>query len=193
MVDGLVINLVGPPASGKSSFAARYALEHPEFKYCPIDEYRITYEDEAVAWGVFHEDIVNNPNIIIESCGLSYRLNNIFNSGSVRERPLVTIRIDVHQISVLRARLDNRRKRRVPLPIHLSMLAEMDTAKFFWENLDKMGPKIDHTVFTDLYSNPNEYYAQVVDFINKTIMEEPNKRAVREKIFNRAHGQFAQL
>lgn len=87
----MIINLIGPPCAGKSTFAGRYVLEHPEYTFCSIDSYRFRYGNEDLAWAKFQEEIVKHRNVIVESCGLSYRLKNILNSKALSKRKIVTV------------------------------------------------------------------------------------------------------
>ena len=109
----LIINLIGPPAAGKSTFAAKYILEHPEYRYCTIDEYRITYKDEHLAWRAFANDIRNADPVIMESVGLSWRLADMFNTEEARHRSICTIAF-IGTPEILHERLTSRQKRMVP-------------------------------------------------------------------------------
>lgn len=150
----MIINLVGPPAAGKSTFAAKYVLEHPEFKYCTIDAYRIKYKNEDTAWAKLFQDVLENKNIILESCGLSWRLVDIFNSEAVRRRHLYTVAF-VGDIEEIKERLAERQKRPVPFPY--DPLDEVAAVDYVSEHLDESIAPIDVQVNTTSISMIDQY------------------------------------
>lgn len=198
-----ILNLIGPPGAGKSTFASKFVLEYPEFKYCTIDEYRIEYENESLAWQKMLEDAINHKYVIIESCGLSYRLNHIFNSETVRRRPIYTINFDVDDIKILQKRLQNRCKRSVPLPqrIHnasqpnnVNISHELQAAYWFMNNLQNIAYPIDYTVYTNQYESENEYYQTLVNIINAARIDSLKYKGRRNvKYVNKYLTGFAEL
>jgi adenylate kinase family enzyme len=190
----MIVNLIGPPGAGKSTFAARFVLEHPEFVYCPIDEYRIRYKNEPQAWGKMLEDVVNNPEVVVETCGLSYRLNDIWNAEIVRRQRIFTVRFDVQDPKILFNRLTERNKREVPLPAHLTTELEIPAAHYFWENMDRCATPVDFTVWTDQGLGPAEQYQDVVNAINQARLESLGQKERRaERIDNPILGKLAEI
>lgn len=110
----VIINLCGPPAGGKSSFASRFILENPDFTYLSIDEFRIQYKDETLAWEQFYLSINKSKKVIMETSGLSWRLNHFY---FWPERPIFTILFTGNR-NKLQERLKIRQKRSVPMPYH---------------------------------------------------------------------------
>jgi len=158
----MIINLVGAPASGKSTFAARYVLEHPEYRYCSIDSYRIEYkkDGEEEAWLKLYEAVCSSKKVILETCGLSWRLRTLFNSEDIRRRPIITLAFN-GSAEVLHERLNNRQRREVPYPYHYT---EHETIDFVISNLDHSVAPIDYiidvtnTTLEDVY----EYFSRII-------------------------------
>jgi hypothetical protein len=160
---GLIISLIGPPAAGKSYFAAKYTAEHPEFVYCSIDEYRIKHEDEANAWEDLYKDVQDKEEVILESGGLSWRLEELFNSDEVRKKLIVTIAF-TGNADVLHERLTNRQKRPVPMSKHLAPIdVTVDTTK----------------------RDINEIYESLCTFLAKKRIEAKNNKEYRQQTFKR--------
>lgn len=149
----MIINLVGPPAIGKSTFAARFVLEHPEFQYCSIDNYRIAYEDEDLAWHKLTQDIIKKRNVVLETCGLSYRLRDIFNNETIRRRPMFTVAL-TGDLDTILERLTTRQKKEIPYPYHYT---EQETVQFVLEHLDDSVAPIDYTLDVT-HSDPDQVY-----------------------------------
>ena len=160
----MIVQLVGPPAAGKSTFAARYVLEHPEFKYCPIDEYRIEFEDEGVAWLELTKDVLSRRNVVVETCGMGWRLAELLNIDTIRRRSLTTVAFRADNCHLLHDRLDERQKRPLPPPFepedeHLAI----DHMLECWHQI--VSP-IDYTVIVDTKSK-EEVYNKVSQFVNE--------------------------
>lgn len=132
----MIIHLIGAPCSGKSVFAARFVLEHPEFRYVPIDEYRITYRDEALAWHELTKDVLSKRHIVLESCGMGWRLAALLNLPTLKRRPMITIGF-IGDPKILHERLNNRQKRPLPPPFEPEdeHLAIDYHAEMFYENV----------------------------------------------------------
>jgi hypothetical protein len=123
----VVINLVGPPASGKSSFAARFVLEHPDFTYLSIDQFRIDFQDETTAWVELDKAIAKNKKIVLETSGLSWKLKHITYHINYLKRPMFTI-LFTGDRDILQERLKNRQKRSIPMPYHRDEIEFLDWA-----------------------------------------------------------------
>lgn len=162
----MIVNLCGPPCGGKSTFAARFVLEHPQFKYCPIDEYRIEYEgDETRAWHELTKDVLNKRHCIIESCGMGWRLSELLKLPKLRRRHLLSIAF-MGDRGVLRERLRERQKRGLPFPFIPS--DEVLALDYAIEHFSRMVTnKVDHTVVTTWQDKD-----QVYDYVNQLIQSE---------------------
>lgn len=121
----MVINLCGPPAVGKSTFAARFVLEHPQFSYFSIDQFRIDFQDETNAWAALMQHVLTHENVILETSGLSWRLNLLMDQ--LGKRKIFTIKF-VADREILIDRLRKRQKRSVPMPYHTDELEFIDWA-----------------------------------------------------------------
>lgn len=168
----MIINLVGPPAAGKSSFAARFVLEHPEFRYCAIDAYRIEFQDEEEAWFQLEEDVHDSKLVLLESSGLSWRLVPIFTKIKLQERPMITLGLTGNP-DVIKERLKNRQRRTIPYPYAWD---EYRTADFVIEHISESIAPID--VLMDVTEKtPEEVYRS----FSKAIAEFRGKNLLKEK------------
>lgn len=75
----MIVNLVGPPASGKSTFASRFTLENPTWIWytidmCRDDLLRTSVHAEDRAWETLKQLVSTHPRVILETGGLSWRL-----------------------------------------------------------------------------------------------------------------------
>lgn len=157
----MIINLIGPPAAGKSTFASRYVVTHPEFTYCSIDEYRIAHSDEEKAWANLTNDVINSKIVMLESIGLSWRLKGLFQK--IKDRKIITIAL-IGDPLVIHERLNNREKRFVPFPY--KDLDEHLTIDYTIENLGKSVTKID-TIIDVTARSPEEVFEYLSTFIAK--------------------------
>ena len=160
----MIINLIGPPAVGKSTFASRFVLEHPYYKYCTIDAYRVDnynnglseLENNKVAWIRFWKDVYHAKDVVIESIGLDWRLKKIFQKLS--DRPRLTIAF-IGNAQTIISRLKDRQHKR-PLPIKYNFQDEIDTVYYVLDELSKDKAEYDTGIYvTDL--TPSEVYELV--------------------------------
>jgi hypothetical protein len=81
----VILNIAGPPCSGKSTISARYVLEHPHFVYTSIDAIRAeiplvddsgrsVLRHEQKAWQAVRHILLTNQDVLLESSGLSWQL-----------------------------------------------------------------------------------------------------------------------
>lgn len=151
----IIINLVGPPCSGKSTFAARYVLEHPEFKFCPIDAYRVEYKEEELAWQNFCKDILESKDVIVESCGLGWRLRDIFRMSSVQKRRTVTISF-IGKYEEIYKRLVERQHKR-PIDYEYDLSDEFAAILYVLEHLHESVTPIDLEIDTSKQTIEEQY------------------------------------
>lgn len=171
----MIINLCGPPAAGKSTFAARFTLEHPQFKFCPIDEYRIRYQDEGRAWAELTKDVLGKRNCILESCGMGWQLNRLLNFPKVRRRPLLSIAFLGNKEDLL-SRLRERQKR--PLPDFFNREDELLALDYALEHFEReVESVVHHKINTSSRSE-----ASVYDEVNFVIQRELLLRGRNRKI-----------
>jgi adenylate kinase family enzyme len=88
----MLVNLVGPPAAGKTLHAQRFVSEYPEFSHLAIDDYRITWKDEDQAWYELMCAAANAPHNVVESSGLSWKLEAwILSHIEIERRGILTV------------------------------------------------------------------------------------------------------
>lgn len=154
----MIVNLIGPPGVGKSTFGSRFVLEHPYYSYCSIDNYRIsTWNEESSveqndqkAWQMFYYGIYYAKDCLIESVGLDHRLEKIFNK--LYQRPRFTVAF-LGEGKDIEQRLRERQHKR-PLPIPYDKQDEIDTIYYVLEGLDG---KYDISVNTSTFSQEQVY------------------------------------
>lgn len=176
----MIINLVGAPCAGKSTFAARFVLEHPEFKYCPIDEYRIKYEDEVLAWEKLTQDIIENKDVIVESCGMSWQLAQTFNTGVIRSRKIYTIAFHGNQHQ-LEERLEYRQKRSVPMPFKYDPNDERMAIRWTLEHLAEKAVVPIDVWFDTTITDPPQVARILTKRINRERLKELTNPALRKR------------
>lgn len=121
----MVINLSGPPGAGKSLFASKFVTHFPDWTYIPIDMYRLQNHHESIAWYYLEQDLISSKQAVLETSGLSWRLENIFKG--LKDRPVFTMHFHAPR-DVLRERVTNRQKRNVPNPYFADELEFIDYA-----------------------------------------------------------------
>jgi len=167
----MIINLLGPPASAKSTFASRFILEHPYYKYCTIDAYRIDNYDpqlsgkdnEKIVWRKFYQDIYFAKDCLVESVGLDWRLGKIFEKISSRPRLNIAF---IGDAQVIEKRLKERQHKR-PIPFKYSFQDEIDTIYYVLDELYKDNKRYDHCVDTTVMTQEQVYEfvtAQITSF-----------------------------
>ena len=158
----MIINIIGAPASGKSTFASRFIVEHPEYRYCSIDAYRLEYADEEKAWDNLGYNALNNKIVLLESSGLSWRLNEIFMEAKFNKTPILTIAF-IGQADILHQRLNERQKRKIPYPYNFD---EHQTIDFVVKKLSEGVINIDYSVNVS-QKDKNQVYTEVSNEIAK--------------------------
>ena len=154
----MIISLIGPPGVGKSTFAARFILEHPQFTYCSIDAFRFQYQDEEEAWGKLGQKIKSSDLVLLETSGLSWRLNSIFQEA--KDRPTVTLGLTGNP-DIVKERIKSRIKRDTPYPYEWD---EYRTADYVIENINKSVTPI--KLLLDVTNRSKE---EVYSILNKEI------------------------
>jgi len=81
----MIVNLVGPIASGKSSFARWFREKHPSFFHFDIAFMRECYEKDEEAWKAIKTVLCSVENSIVESTGLHYRISELWTPKLVRK------------------------------------------------------------------------------------------------------------
>jgi len=156
----MIINLVGPPASGKSTFSAKFVLEHPEYRFCSIDAYRVTFENEDKAWHEMLRDVQSNQDIILESCGWGWRLKNLLGQYPVRQRYISTIEF-TGNLEDIKARLLIRQNKR-PIPMKYDPMDEFHAIDQTILCNYVLEPKL---VVLTSRAHPEEQYESISKFI----------------------------
>lgn len=147
----MIIELNGPPGVGKSTFAAKYTLNHPEVTYCSIDQCREFYQDEMNAWNYLEQIIFTSQNdILLESSGLNWRLRLI-------EAKLQEEKYKVHKICMYGSEkliLERLSKRQKKQGIKLYHIDEKEFLRYVFDNLgyllSEADIKIDITEMNEL-------------------------------------------
>lgn len=111
----MIVNLIGPPCGGKSTFASKFILEHPYFKYCPIDAYRAEYSCEQEAWAALAKDVSEAEDVIIESCGFSWQLEFVLEG-----KDAYTIAVVAEEDRLFERLTERQKKREIPFEYEFS-------------------------------------------------------------------------
>lgn len=175
----MIVNLVGPPAAGKSTFAARYVAEHPFYKYCTIDAYREAHKEEEHAWTHLTKDMVERRDVILESCGLDWRLHKVLDVEAIRRRPVLTVCFDA-PYDTLKSRVDQRHTG--PRGLHTDFIHsdEIMSVKWVQEHLHELRPSPEMTLNTGVLSE-QEVYEQVSSRILQFRVENETRNHGRRK------------
>lgn len=129
----MIVNLIGPPGAGKSTFASRFVLEHPYFTLCDIAGYRAETSSEEEAWYKLERDVALNRDVILETCGLNHQLKGIFNR--TKDRHVYTVLI-MGELKELQRRVRERKRKRIP-PFKYRLRDEVNTVEWVIEHLDE--------------------------------------------------------
>jgi len=151
----LIINLIGPPCGGKTQFASKYVLEHPEFRFCSIDAYRVEHKDEEKAWESFVADVIKSKNVIIESCGLDWKLGKVFLNPGIIDKKVLTIAF-VGEFNDIYERLAERQHKR-PINYEYNLSDEFAAISYVLEHLGESISPIDFCINTSIKSIDEQY------------------------------------
>lgn len=175
-----IINFMGPPCAGKSTVASQFVLDHPYFTYCTIDGFRLKYQDEDLAWEKLLETVEENTHVVLETCGLSYRLEELF--SKLDSRPTISILLFARS-EKCRTRLLQRKKRRLPEDMAWSLPSELEAIEYALDNLSDtvLVPDIERDT-SDL--SESELYEQVSKEIVEKLLNPTDKIQLRRTLHN---------
>ena len=112
----MLINLTGPPASGKSTLLTMWNTEFQGINCISIDQMRRRYQDEDEAWYQTTKSIQTHTHTILESSGTSFHLQaDIFSHPCILKYGIKTIILYGRKEEFL-YRLSIRKKAAVPFP-----------------------------------------------------------------------------
>lgn len=172
----MIINLTGPPGVGKSTFASRFVLQHPEWKYCPIDQYRRDSINEDQAWVAFRKDLLHNKKVVVESCGLNHKLHTIL---AALRRPTLSIFMS-GPYDLIEERLKARQEQ-YPLPDRYNPKDELLALKWVTENHDKYPYKID-VRYNIQSNNPDRIYSDLYKQVTQFLVRDHSGQKLKETI-----------
>ena len=173
----MIVNIIGPPAAGKSYFCSRYVAEHPAWRYNSIDSCRLDANDEDEAWKSFEYFMnINNgwsapvPGVLVESSGLSWRMPAILK----RQATLIYTIAFLATKEELYFRLAKRQaKRKLPYKLRMD---ERQSIDWVLQNIGSCEYPIDQIIRTDEVSK-EELYSLISERI-----EEIRLQAAKEKV-----------
>jgi adenylate kinase family enzyme len=181
----MIVNLVGPPAAGKSTFAARFVAEHPYFRYCTIDAYRQEHDEEEVAWAFLLRDMVERRDVVLESCGLDWRLMQIFDMEAIRRRPILTICFDAPYETLLERVSTRQKGQRRGLATERIHSDEKESVRWVQEHLEKLRPVADVSVDTGVLDEEEVHSEVAPRILEFRIKNETRKFGRRRDNLNR--------
>jgi adenylate kinase family enzyme len=159
-----IINVVGPPAAGKSFYLARLVARYPQLCHLSIDNFRISHREEGRAWYELMKAVVGHPMPLLESSGMSWRLHaHILNHPTVRKRGRVDLFLSGDR-ETLHHRLTERHRKQLKetMPFEYE-LDEHSSIDYCLEELDKLYPKA-RKIYTDR-RDIDEVYRDIRDYI----------------------------
>lgn len=156
----MIVNLIGPPGAGKSTFASRFVLEHPHFTLCDIAGYRAESSTEKEAWERLERDVALNRDVVLETCGLNYQLKGIFRKN--KDRHVFTVLI-VGEPKELRKRIRERRRKRIP-PFKYRLRDELNTVEWVMDHLDET-PIAPELIVNTVSGNSEDDYSYITNAI----------------------------
>ena len=128
-------------------------MEHPEFTYCTIDACRSEFRNEEKAWKYLEENVKENSQVILESCGLDWRLEGLLTS--LGSRKIITILLTGDEEDLVE-RLVNRQKKR-PIPAWCRERDELESIYWVLDNLDNLPMSPDIEINTSGYTSEELY------------------------------------
>lgn len=90
----MIFNLIGPPAIGKTTIAMCAATAIPSIRWMDIARYRACCQTEDEAWARLGQGIKSSAIVLLESNGISWRLNKILKK---LDRKVITIKLTATQ------------------------------------------------------------------------------------------------
>ena len=137
--------MMGPPCAGKSTFASRFVLEHSDWTYVSIDQFRTEYGDvselqrgERLAWEKLTTAVHQSSKVILETSGYSWRLARVLKDKNVFQV------LFTGDPEIFHERLRGRSQRVTPYP---SSRSEHDSIDWCIRNQSLLTP--DKIIMTD--------------------------------------------
>lgn len=164
----MLVNLTGPPCSGKSLFASRFMEEYPEFQHLSIDAYRIQHKDEDSAWYELMCDAAAAKHAILETSGLSWHIEAHFLQHPVtRRRGILTIVLYGNEEDFQeRLRVRESQKEKPAIPFKYKGLTLKSLVRKCLEILPEKYPTA-YFLCTDNTGNTEEQYTEFKEVILK--------------------------
>ena len=156
--------MIGAPATGKSSFGARFVAEHPEYQFYPIDRARLEAENEPEAWEFMEAAIESRNDIIVETCGIGERLADlILEDNRFYRDPTFTAHFFAN-FHILKKRAKDRYPRRSKL-FNYTLETELETIDHVQQHIGDVNYPINVEVNTGILDK-EETYQRVTKTIN---------------------------
>jgi len=165
----MLINLCGPPCSGKTLLASQFVAEYPKFQLLSIDAYRIKYKDEDRAWYQLMCDAAAAKHAILETSGLSWHVEAHFlQHPTIRRHGILTIILwgkerDFQERLKVRESL----KEKPAIPFKYKGLTLKNLISRCLEILPERYPTA-YFLYTDNESNTEDQYTEFKEVILKT-------------------------
>jgi len=130
----MIVNIVGPPAVGKSSYISQFVLERPYWTYVDIDWCRSGtnridrsfVENEKAAWKFFEDEVLDGKDVIMESTGLHWVLPSVLlKAVEKKDHYIMNVYFHDNRRQMLKERIKTRRMMN-PLPLPFRLKDELD-------------------------------------------------------------------
>jgi len=164
----MLVNLCGPPCSGKSLLTSRFVKEHPKYEHLSIDAFRIKFQEEDSAWFELMCAAAAAPHSILETSGLSWHIEAHFlQHPTIPRRGVLTIAFYGNSED-FQERLRERKSAKVKpdIPFKYKGLSEIGLVTACHDQLDKRYPTA-YFLNTDNTRTEEEQYREFKEVILK--------------------------